>query len=402
MMRLLFASLLLACKMAQAQWTLEFPTQMACASAAASVVGSAGGTMTCSTNTITSVRVVVPAAPVGVNILAFGAVCNGTTNNSMSIASAIAFAKSKGAPVLIPIGVCAYGDVITLDGVKLIGSGDGSVLFALNPQRESIFLRGSGSEVRSLKLSGVKATSRVAPWEATRIAIFGASKWVVDSVLIDGSAAAGIQTAQSANNGVISNNRILGTLADSVHITDKASYITVSGNYIQYSGDDGIAVVSYRNDGGLSHHITARNNTVLDNKGGRSMSVVGGSDVLYENNRLGSSGAYACLYLAQENPYNTFGVHNIVARNNMLTNCGSKATGHAAVMLYSDGAEVNTAVTLERNDIAQNGQTGIRIFGGNTGINVTANRINGASPPLDITTPGVAVTPYVSGPVGPQ
>ena len=84
------------------------------------------------------------------------------------------------------------------------------------------------------------------------------------------------------------------------------------------------------------------------------MSVVGGSNVLYENNHLENNLAgYACVYIAQENPYATYGAHDVVVQRNTLKNCGSTATGHGAVMLYSDGAEANTNITLTRNDIYQ-------------------------------------------------
>ena len=343
-----------------------------------------------------------PVAATGVDITSFGAVCNGTTNNSAAITSAIASARSRGLPVVIPTGVCAYGDVIRLDGVKLIGSGDGSVLYALNWAREAIFMYGDGAEVRQVKLSGVKSTTRQAAWEATRITLFGARNFVIDSVTINGSAAAGIQTAQSASNGRITNNKIKDTLADSIHMTDKASYITLENNRIENAGDDGIAVVSYRENGGLVNQITARNNVIINNKWGRQMSVVGGSNVLYENNHLENNLAgYACVYIAQENPYATYGARDVVVQRNTLRNCGGSATGHGAVMVYSDGAEANSNVTLMRNDIVQSGQPGIRVFSAmNTGIKVDSNRVQGASPATDISSPGVVLTPFTTGAVG--
>ena len=337
-----------------------------------------------------------------IDIRTTGAKCDGSFDNSGAIASAIAAAKVKGVAVYVPAGVCAYGDVIRLDGVKLVGAGDASVLYALNPSREAIFVFGNGAEVSLLKLSGRKATARQAAWEATRITLFGAANFVIDKVTIDGSAAAGIQTAKSTNNGRITNNTVKNTLADSIHMTDKASYITLENNRIENSGDDGIAVVSYRNDGGLVNHITARNNVIVNNKWGRQMSVVGGAQVLYENNDLENNLAgAACLYIAQEASYSTYGAHDVVARYNTLKTCGGPVTGHGAVMVFSDGQEANTNITLTRNDIVQNGQPGIRVFTAlNTGVRVDSNRVQGANPALDIKSPGVTVIPYTSGAVG--
>ncbi len=344
-----------------------------------------------------------PTPPSGaIDIRSTGARCDGSFDNSSAIASAIAAARVKRTAVYVPAGVCAYGDVIRLDGVKLVGAGDASVLYALNPLRESIYMFGTGAEVSLLKLSGRKAAERQAAWEATRITLFGATDFVIDKVTIDGAAAAGIQTAKGANNGRITNNTIRNTLADSIHITGKASYITLENNRIENSGDDGIAVVSYRSDGALVHHITARHNVIRNNKWGRHMSVVGGGQVLYENNLLENNLAgRACVYIAQETSYNTYGAHDVTVRRNTIKSCGGPPTGHGAVMVFSGGAEANTNITLTRNDILQNGQAGIRVFSEhNQGVHVDSNRVQGASPALDIRSAGVTVIQYASGAVG--
>jgi hypothetical protein len=354
----------------------------------------------------------VTAPPAGaIDIRSAGARCDGTTDNSGPIATAIAQAKSKGVAVYVPPATCAYGDVIRLtSGVKLIGAGDTSVLYALNPLRESIYMYGSGSEVSHLKLAGRKGTTRLPNFEGTRITLFGATNFVIDKVTIDGATGAGIQTSVNGsgvgtNNGRITNNVIKNTLADSIHMTSKANYITLEGNRIEYSGDDGIAVVSYRRDGGLTHHITARDNVVVNNKGGRNMSVVGGRYVVYENNRLeGNLGDAACMYIAQEASYATYAAHDVTGRYNTLKDCGGAATGHGAVHIYSSGEETNTNITMQRNDLVQKGQQGMRVLGGssNTGVRIDSNRITGASPALDIKSPGVTVIPYSSGSVGVQ
>ena len=341
----------------------------------------------------------IPAG--AISITAHGARCDGHSDDSAAIAAAITAARAQGVAVAVPAGICAYGDLIRLDGVKLLGAGPQSVLHALDWSRQSIFVSGDGVEIRNLTLAGVRAPSRQANWEATRITLFGATNFVIDHITIEGSAAAGIQTADGASRGRITNNRITDTLSDAIHLTDRASHLTVEGNRIEGAGDDGIAVVSYQSDGGLVHHITARNNVVLNNRWGRQMSVVGGRDILYENNYLEANlAAFACLYIAQERPYATYGAKRVVVRYNTLTSCGGADTGHGAVMVYSDGWEPNTNITLTRNDIRQDGQPGIRIFGPNNSVAVRANRIIGAVPATDIATPGVILTPYVSGRVG--
>jgi parallel beta-helix repeat protein len=346
----------------------------------------------------------VTAPPTGaIDIRTTGARCDGSFNNSAAIASAISAAKAKRVAVFVPGGVCAYGGVIRLDGVKLVGAGDTSVLYALDPHQMAIYMSGSGGEVSHLKLAGRKATERKPNYEGTRITLFGATNFVIDKVTIDGATGAGIQTASSTNNGRITNNVIKNTLSDSIHMTDKASYITLENNRIENSGDDGIAVVSYRRDGGHTHHITARNNVIVNNKWGRNMSVVGGRYVVYENNRLENNLAgRACVYLAQESSYATYAAHDVTARYNTIKNCGSTAVGHGGVHVSSSGEETNTNITLTRNDIVQNGQLGIRVTAYNSGVRIDSNRVQGASSALDIRSSGVTVIPYASGLVGVQ
>jgi hypothetical protein len=357
---------------------------------------AAGNALLAGTSTVN------PPPTGAIDIRSTGARCDGSFDNSAAIASAIAAARAKRVAVFVPGGTCAYGDVIRLDGAKLVGAGATSVLFALNPLRTSIIVTGNGAEVSHLKLAGRRASTRQAHFDATRIALIGATNFVIDKVTIDGASAAGIQTGRAANNGRITNSVIRNTLADAIHLSDRASYITVSNNRIENAGDDGIAVVSYRSQGALVNHITARNNIVVNNKGGRQMSVVGGSNVLYENNRLESNLAQAaCIYIAQEAAYATYASHDIVARYNTLKACGGAATGHGGVHIYSSGEGYNTNVTIARNDIVQNGQQGIRVITAyNNVVRIDSNRIQGASPALDIRSPGVTVIQYSSGAVG--
>ena len=183
-------------------------------------------------------------------------------------------------------------------------------------------------------------------------------------------------------------------------MTDGANFITVENNTISNGGDDGIAVVSYQSDGKLCHDITARNNIVLNNKWGRNMSVVGGSNVLYENNYLEGNPQWACMYMAQESSYATYADTNITFQYNTLKNCGTNY-GHGAILLYSDGAGYNDTIKIIRNDIIQSGQIGIKIYSDfNRNILLDSNRVTGANPDYAISGAGVTLIRYVSGAVG--
>jgi hypothetical protein len=362
----------------------------------------AGALASCLATTPHSLTADTSVTAGAIHLADYGAVCDGATDDSPAIARALTQARKLRLPLRIPARQCAFGDIIRVDEVTLTGTGNGSVLHALNWRRCAIFMSGAGPSVSNVKLTGVAAPSRQANWEATKITIFGATDFVIDGVTIEGAPAASIQTAKRATRGRITNNVIRNSLSDSIHITDGASHILVENNFIEYSGDDGIAVVSYRDDGVRVNNITARNNVVLNNKWGRNMSVVGGQQVLYENNFLqGNPNGGACLYLAQEIPYATFSVLDVTVNRNTFQNCGGLHNGHAAAMIYSDGGEANNNIKLQSNDIIQNGQDAVRYFGPQTNIRIEQNRIAGARRAyVGGTVPGVTVIPYTSGSVG--
>lgn len=338
------------------------------------------------------------------NLTSHGGVCDGRTDNTAAIARGIAAAKAANLPLVIPAGQCNFSDVIRLDGARIAGQGSTSVLYSTRWERSAIFMSGAAPSVSNVKLTGVAAPSRQAPWEMTRITVFGATDFVIDRVTIEGSGAAGIQTAQAPTRGRITNNVVRNTLSDSIHITGMASYITIENNLVEYSGDDGIAVVSYMSESGRVNNVTARNNVVRNNRFGRNMSVVGGSQIVYANNLLQNNlSGYACFLVAQESvgALATKGSDNVRFERNTVENCGSATTGHGGALIYSDGAQPNNNIVLLSNDFRQSGQTGIRAYSTyNYGLWLENNRISGASPALNVTTPGATIIPYTSGTVG--
>ena len=330
-----------------------------------------------------------------------GAVCDGVTDDAAAIERAIERARQLRRPVRVPKGRCAFGDVIRLEGVALRGSGPDSQLHALDWAGSAIFMSGTRPAVSDLTLSGVPAPSRKADLEMTRITVVGATDFAIERVVIEGAAAAGIQTSMAPTRGRIVGNIVRNTLSDGIHLTDGASHLLVEDNLVEQSGDDGIAVVSYWSDALSVSHVIARRNVVRNNRWGRNMSVVGGSQVRYENNLLqGNLAGLACLYIAQEDrSVATKASIDVTAERNTLENCGGAR--HAAVMVFSDGKASNERIRLRRNDIRPGGPTGIRVFSRwNVDVLLEANRIAESARPLDVSGPSVNVIPYTDGPAG--
>lgn len=327
----------------------------------------------------------IPPGPLAsdLNITAYGAIGDGKTDNSRAIQNAINAAASKGVRVYVPAGVFAHAEMIYLNGVKMNGSGVASVLLSTNGNNEPIVLQGNGPVLSNVKVATTYGGARMyAGWNSA-VWIDRASNFQVDHVLVDKAASIGILN-YGGTNGKITNNTVINTLADAIHNTYRAAYILVDGNYIENVADDGVAVVSYMADGGITHDITATNNVIKNLTWGRNMSVVGGQNILYKNNYASGNPRAACLYLSAEPPgnYNTYGDHNVRTENNTLENCGSVITGHGAVMMWapSNVLDASNGIVVQNTVIRLTGQPGIVLNGPKTyNVSLINNSLQGQS-----------------------
>src|SRR5262245_27128531 len=80
----------------------------------------------------------------------------------------------------------------------------------------------------------------------------------------------------------------------------------------------------------LNHHITIAGNTVSGHYWVRGISVVGGENVLIERNTIDRPTHAAGVYLARETAYLTFGVRNVLVRNNTITNVQTTTPAYTA------------------------------------------------------------------------
>jgi len=334
------------------------------------------------------------------NIVDFGALAG--SNNAEAINAALAAGKAQGKSVYVPAGVWEYEGILTADSVRLFGEGYSSVLYATNQRNSALNVKGSGTALALLRFSGVPPDERWPNFEGQRISVrFGADGWSVSDCTVDAAISTGVIVAEGAHNGKIIGCHMRGTMADAIHLTGQCHHIVVERNRIEFAGDDGIAVVSYRNDGDVCHDITARDNRVTFNRGGRCMSVVGGADVLYENNTLLGNVNAAGVYIACEASYDTFGPRDVVFRSNLIRATGSEGKDHPSILIFSDGAEpcrdIHVARNIITNTITDTG--GVRVYGDVQGVALEANLVI-ANPEYRIDTEGVTVRPYVVGPVG--
>jgi Right handed beta helix region len=321
------------------------------------------------------------AAPVcplsGVSITTYGAVGDGKTNNQTAIQNAFNAAALGKKAALIPAGSFAYSGTLTANGIAVCGSGESSILKALDGANEALILTGSGGAIANLQLNGT-GTTRLTNPQSAKIWANAAKNYTITNVLINGSSSGGIVNFGSSY-GKILNNTIENTLADSIHNTHGSHDVLIKGNLIMNSGDEGIAVVSYVGDGALSHDITATGNTILHNLGSQGLEVSGGSNIIFTDNYVDNTDGYGDIYITSESEWNTLGVNKVLVSGNTFLNGGPN---QGTVIIYNSQGSLGytiSGVTVTGNQFLNPKLNAVQLVGNGSATGTLTNNIDYAT-----------------------
>jgi hypothetical protein len=312
--------------------------------------------------------ITMPSNPCSVT--SFGAVADGTTDNAAAIQNAFNAAKSSQCTVLIPAGTFAYSGTLTADGIAITGVGAASILKALDAGNEALTMTGSGGSVSNLHLEGT-GTARLTTYQSAMIWINGAQNFTVRNMLIDGGSCVGIYDA-GGQNGVIENNTVENTLADSITNTNGASGIIVRQNRVINSGDDDFSNNSYNGDGNTVHDITVEWNTAIGNANGRGLEVSGGSNITFNENYVDNTDGYADVYISSESEWNTQSVSQVTVSGNTLVDSGPN---QGSIIVYNSepGSQTISNVTIQVNQIVSPAWIPVQIAGSGVETSVLVN-----------------------------
>ncbi|OWR26697.1 hypothetical protein CDO73_25260 [Saccharibacillus sp. O23] len=297
----------------------------------------------------------------------FGAVANDGKDDYEAFAKAVKAAKAQNKVLYIPAGEFTLSRLLTIDSIRVEGAGmNATVLMSTNPDWGSIDLIGSGVQLRNLKHEYQTTIGRGnGAHDKNSITVRSASNFVIDNVYVSKSSTAGIMMAYGSNNGVVSNSIVEKTGADGIHMTTESHHITVENNTVMGVGDDGIAVVSYGTSPAPVNNITIRGNTVGNFSKARGISVVGGIDVLIENNKV-SDTMMAGIYISVEGSYNTLNVDRVKVVNNTVNHTGiQEPQNHPNVLVYGGTGTIDN-VEFIGNTITDGAHRGIGVWGGGT------------------------------------
>lgn len=152
--------------------------------------------------------------------------------------------------IFVPPGEFEHSGVIYVDSsnVEVFGIPGASHLLATDAVNTGLYVRDSKHvTVRGLTLR-CDATKRMQGNVSHKLTFSGCENCRVDNVEILGSSASGIFIYDSKDIWV-SHNKVLDTLADGIHVTRNSRNIVIDGNIIRNTGDDGVAIVSYLEQG---------------------------------------------------------------------------------------------------------------------------------------------------------
>lgn len=222
-----------------------------------------------------------------VNVKDFGAKGDGVADDQAAIQAAMNEAKATGKTVWMPEGTYNHSGVLTLDGAKMEGAGDKTVLHATNPHEGAIKLTGDGSSLSNLTTK-VDASDRSSMPNAASVLVQNASNATVTNVTTQGACSNGIRL-DNATGSKITNNLVLGSNADGLAVMNGSSDNLIQHNVVYQAGDDSFSDNSYTNEGKQDSNNTFDGNLSLDNAYGRGMAFAGSKNATITNNVISGS-----------------------------------------------------------------------------------------------------------------
>ncbi len=345
--------------MASGAWTGSQPTSGSVSTAAINAnstyslsCSGAGGTTTMTTN----VSVVV-------DVSAYGAVGNGTTDDTAAIQNALN-AVTSGQTLLFDTGKTYLHSAVLYarnPGVHITGS---ATLAANNESLSAFWIGANDITVDGgLTFKMLSAPDRFGDWENHKLVLFNTSGVTVKNVTVDGSCNSGIYVFGSSNY-LIQDVTVQNTNGDGIHNTGGSYNGSIVRPIIRNTGDDGIAVISYLSDGAVSHDITVQSPRFYGNTHGRGFSVVGGQNITF-NDIYSDKSSAAGLYISSEKQWDTYGISNVKVIGGTLLNSNTDTTtDHGAVLIYnSEPGQTISGVDIENLTITNTRSTASRQIG---------------------------------------
>lgn len=229
--------------------------------------------------------------------------------------------------------------------------GAGATLSATDDATSSVQILADAVQLSNVLLTAPQQGPRMTGLNQHKLVI-GGSGDTVSNVQVDGSAAAGI-FVDGARDFAIRDVEVENTRADGIHMTRGAGPGVVDRVRTSQTGDDAVAVVSYRGEQ-PTHDITISGVDVASTRWGRGISVVGGTNVTVHDFTVARTNA-AGVYIATEgSPYFTLSVSDVTVRNGSIREANQNSDiVHGAILVSAanQGTSIDD-VTISDVDVS--------------------------------------------------
>lgn len=237
---------------------------------------------------------------------------------------------------MVPAGrTFAHADLLHLRTAGLRVAGGGTLL-ATREERSSVWVEAPSVTLSDVTLRTATTSHRWVSFEQMGLRLASSSGTVVRGVTVVGAAAAGVYVGGS-DHFTLDHVTVVSSRADGIHTTGGSHDGSIVAPLVQGSGDDGVAVVSYRADGAVVHDVSVVSPTVLGTTWGRGLSVVGGRDITLSDIHVERSDA-AGVYIASEAaPYFTFAPERVTVSGGAIIGANTnRSVDHGAILIMSD------------------------------------------------------------------
>lgn len=268
-----------------------------------------------------------------VSIESYGAIGDGVTDNTVALNAAFSKA-APGSALEIPAGrTYVHNDLvhIVVPGLHIYGGGR---LLATNEGRSGVWIEADRVVLEDVILEMKSTTRRWVEYESMKLRLMNARGIVVRNVTIEGAAAAGIYVGNT-HDFLMDRVIVRNTRADAIHHTEGSSYGTILRPQIFNPGDDGVAFVSYREDGVAVNNMVLQSPVFRFSTNGRAFSAVGARDIVMNDLYAEDSDA-AALYIGAEPSFDTFGVSNVKVNGGVFVRSNQdQQIDHGSILIYN-------------------------------------------------------------------
>lgn len=280
---------------------------------------------TSSTSTTSSTTAFqVPTNYVVKSAASFGIKCDGVTDDTVALQSALNKIAAYQA-LKLPAGTCVTSSVVKIynkQDVIVYGAGrDLTTIKAIDPTRSAFVVSTSRRiGVNGFTVASPNATARLATGPARGFYVEKSQGVTLSGVGVKRVAAAGIALWQSTDS-TISDSRVDDSLADGFHITGASQNIIVQNNVATGNGDDCFASIGYGTT--LNVNVSFVNNRCSDNlaAGVSFEGTAGGRAYGNTLTRTGGPG----IRIASKSSWNTGAVSDIDVTGNVLDGVRTKS-----------------------------------------------------------------------------